>query len=239
MTRPDLDDIVTRAQCVIGLLVRTQIEEQLAVDPTRAQSWSRALERLEAWLDHECLHPTLVPEERALLGAKWGAWSLDDVSTAAWRIEGLATLFYALGRLPRPDDFVEPVVPDGVYVTPSLLPPRAEIESGAVLRPSEELELFRRVAGVWRWRARTELLHRRGASPTTGEPYQAMVQRAAERAGAANLVSVVTGDFAVEGRPFADISETALRTLASVALERGRAIDWLCGRAPWDAPSEL
>lgn len=239
MDRPDLDAVLSRALCVLGLLVRTQLEEQLAVDPPRAHTWTGALERLDAWLRRERLEDALVPEEQALLGVKWGGWSLADASTAAWRIEGLATLLYALSRFERPDDFGAPVDTEAVYATTSLLPARAELAAGAELQPPDELERFRRMTGIWRWRARTELLHRRGAAPTTGEPYEGMVRRAAERAAEAGLVDVVAGDFAVRGAPFASVSETTLKTLAAVALERGRAAEWLCGRAPWDAPSEL
>lgn len=239
MPPPELDDIARRAQCVLGVLVRAQIEEQLANAPDSARQWTKPLERLETWLVNERLDPLLVNEETALMRAKWGEWSRDDISAAVWRIEGLAVLLYASQRLPQVPPFTRAAISDEVFASMPFLGSTGDVLAGARLRPREEIDRLRRVAGVWRWRAKTELLHRGGVRPSTGEPFEAMVRRAAENAGKAGFVTVTDGDFDVEGAPYTALDDAELRSLAAVALERGRALDWLCGRAAWDAPAEL
>lgn len=237
---PTPADVVVRAQCVTALLVRAQIEEQLLAAPTTARAWAGALDRLEGWMKGEGLDAALVPEERALLeGRPWGDWTREEASAAAWRIEGLAVLYWALGRFDLDEPGITPVDAEQVQATTSLLPLARELVRGAALRPHAERDRLRRTTGVWRWRARTELLHRRGKGGSGGAAYADLVARAADRAAAAGLMPVGEADFLVGQKPFGDVSETELRTFASVALERGRAADWLCGKAAWDASAEL
>lgn len=239
MPPPALDDIARRSQCVLGVLVRAQIEEQLAAEPLRARSWTRTLERLETWLVNERLEPQLTPEEAALMHAKWGEWAREDVHAAIWRIESLAVLLWASSRMERLPSFGEPAVSDEVLGAIPFLRALGDVLAGARLRPMEELDRERRSAGVWRWRAKTELLHRGGVRPGNGETAEALVRRGAENAAKAGLVVVNDGDFDVGGRPYRELDDVTLRSLATVALERGRALEWLCGRAQWDAPPEL
>lgn len=239
MPPPSLDDVARRAQCVLGLLVRAQIEEQLAAAPARAREWTRTLERLETWLVNERLDPQLTPEEAALMHAKWGEWAREDMQASLWRIEGLAVLLWASSRLSALPPFSEPAPTDDVLGAMPFLRAFGDVLAGARARPFEEVDRMRRAAGVWRWRAKTELLHRGGVRPATGEPVEALVRRGAENASKAGLVLVAGGDFDVGGRPYREIDDGTLRSIATVALERGRALEWLCGRASWDAPTEL
>ena len=220
-------------------MVRGQIEEQLAQSPARAQSWAGGLEKLEKWVQDEGLTGQMVREERWLLKKSWGEWHVDEMTAVAWRIEGAAVLLHALGKMTLPHDSLHPVSSHDVQSCTSLLPPHAELLDGIRPRLTEDLEHFRKAMGIWRWRARTELQHRRGADAATGEPYEKLIERAALRAAKAGFVTEVNGDFGMHGLPFAKLSENNLRTQATVALERGRAADWLCGQASWDAPAEL
>ena len=239
MERPTSNDIIARLQSTIALMVRGQIEEQLAQNPARAQSWAGGLDRLEKWVQEEGLSPQMVREERSLLNKSWGEWNADEMTAIAWRIEGAAVLLYALGKLALPHDSLQPVASHEVQSCTSLLPPHAELLDGIRPLPPADIEHFRKAMGIWRWRARTELQHRRGADAATGEPYEKLVGRAAARAEKAGFITAVEGDFGLHGLPFAKLSENNLRTQATVALERGRAADWLCGQAGWDAPAEL
>lgn len=239
MERPTLTDIISRLQSTIALMVRGQIEEQLAQAPARAQSWASGLEKIEKWVQDENLNGYLVREERWLLNKAWGEWNADEMTAAAWRIEGAAVLFHALGRLSLAHDSLSPISAYDVQSCSSLLPPQAELLENARLRSDDDLEHYRKAMGIWRWRARTELQHRRGADSASGEPYAQLIERAANRAAKAGFVTLVDGDFGLHGTAFSKLSESSLRTQATVALERGRAADWLCGQAGWDAPPEL
>ena len=239
MPPPALDELARRAQCVLGVLVRAQIEEQLAAEPTRAREWTKTLERLETWLVNERLEPVLKREEAALMHAKWGEWAREDMQAAIWRIEGLAVLLWAQSKSERLPPFFEAAHSDDVLGSMPFLRALGDVLAGARHRPFEELDRARRMAGVWRWRGKTELLHRGGVRPATGEPTETLVRRAAENAAKAGFVVVTQGDFDVGGRPYRELDDASLRTLATVALERGRALEWLCGRASWDAPPEL
>lgn len=238
MSTADLAAVVARTQATFALVTRAQVEEQLALGPERAESWTGALDRLERFVDEEGLDPALVDEERVLLALPWGGFPPADVKAATWRIEGLAVLLFALSKLEALPAGRE-VDAEAVHAALPLFAPRSVVEAGARLRPAEELDRLRRSLGVWRWRAKTELIHRQGGAPSSGEDYEAMVARAAERAHAAGLVELVEGDLACGATPFGALSSEALRTLATVVLERGRAADWLCGKAAWDAPPVL
>lgn len=234
-------DVQRRVQCAIALLVRGQIEEHLDRAPERAQTWLGGLLRVATYLEDEELLAACTPEEKALFDAPFGAWSRTDMSAVAWRIEGLAVLLHALGRysLPRPFGASEPVDAHAVQAVSSLLPGRAELVPGEERPDADELDRLRRTMAIWRWRARSELQHRRGGAPEAGASYEEIVARAARRAAEAGLVVLRDGDLEVHGQAFARISESALFSCATVALERGRAADWLCGKAAWDAPPEL
>lgn len=239
MPPPELDEIVRRAQCVLGVLVRAQIEEQLISAPTSARDWTRTLERLETWLVNERLDPLLTGEELALMRAKWGEWAPEDISAAVWRIEGLAVLLWSASRIERLPPFFEVAPSDDVLGSMPFLRAMGDVLAGARLRSLEDIDRLRRTSGVWRWRAKTELLHRGGVRPATGEAFEVLVRRAAENAAKAGLLAMCDGDFDVGGRPYQSLDDAELRTLAAVALERGRAAQWLAGRAAWDAPAEL
>ena len=61
---------------------------------------------------------------------------------------------------------------------------------------------------------------------------------AAEKAASDGLFeSPMGGDFSVFGRPYREISGEEWSQATSIAMERHRALNWLCGYAPanrWD-----
>jgi hypothetical protein len=235
---PDLATVVARALATSVLLTRAQIEDQLARERERAPSWTSALERLEGWIASEGLDAALTDEERALLALPWGGFSADDTQAAIWRIEGLAALLFALGKLDALP-FEHEVEADAVHAALPLFATRELLTRGATLREAAELDRLRRAAGVWRWRAKTELMHRKGVAPSSGETYEAMLARAMGAGHQAGLIALCEGDLACRGGSFRELSSEALRAIATIALERGRAADWLAGRALWDARAAL
>jgi hypothetical protein len=212
--------IAARAQCVHALLVRQQIEDALAT----GRAMDGPLERLLGFLEAEDLGASLDQEEVALLRAPAGEWTDVDVREAAWRIERLAVFLWALGRVELPEHGV-PVEPDAVWAAIDLMGPTARLLEGASPRSGEAIDRQRRETGVWRWRVETELKHRAGLTPASGDPYEVMVRRAAERA--ASLVTVEDGDLVVRGARVAELSDARLHEAASAVLERDDALRWL------------
>src|SRR5439155_25688741 len=75
------------------------------------------------------------------------------VVDAVWQAEGLGTLVWALSRLELPPY-------DRAFDHDRLL---ATALDGATLRSSEEVDLARKTAKLWHWRARTSALQADGS----------------------------------------------------------------------------
>jgi hypothetical protein len=230
---------MSRAQCLVALLTRSQIEGELAGRASELKRWHGALDRLATWIGEEELAASFTDVERALFAQPVSAWAPADTSAVAWRIEALAVFMWAAGKLDTAPNAPQPMDADDVFATFPLLGARSEFLEDAAPRDDEELDRGRRAVGVWRWRARTELLHRSGATPASGDAYDEMVSRAARKAFDARLVdALVEGDFGVGQRAFSELTDTELRGLAAALLERQHALDWLCDEnADWDDES--
>jgi hypothetical protein len=234
MSGSQLSEIADRVQCLTGLLTRAQVEEQLATGADVGQ-WATVLDKLASWMERESLADKLTDDERALLTRPVGSWPDDAVVGASWRIEALAVLLWAMSRLDPLPALWAPAVADDVWSAVPLFATVDELLDGVSLRADDEVDRVRRGAGVWRWRARTELLHRAGVEPDSGEAYDVMVRRAADRAVEAGLVpNVIDGDFGTPDAALRDLDDEALRALASATLEREHAVVWLKERGDWD-----
>jgi len=150
------------------------------------------------------------------------------VVDAVWQGEGLGVLLWALGRLGLPPY-------DLAFDHDRLL---AASLDGAALRPAAEIEHARETARLWHWRARTSALQEEGALPLP-ERWQsfdqliaATVMRGHERG---LLPRPLRGDFPAFGTVYRDLSPEQRSEAESIAWERHRALNWLCGLgASWD-----
>ena len=119
----------------------------------------------------------------------------------------------------------------------------AALAASAGLRPPEELEAARSIAEMWHWRSRTRQLLEEGRPfpPMPGLPFTSWdsvvrftAPRAAERG---SIPTPIDEDFPAFGRAYRDLTADEWSQAHSIALERHRALNWLCGRAPgnrWD-----
>jgi hypothetical protein len=152
-----------------------------------------------------------------------------DVVDAVWQAEGLGTLLWSLGRLGLPPY-------DLAFDHDRLL---AVTLDGAALRPASEIEQARQTARLWHWRARTSALQEEGALPLPErwKSYDQLIGATAMRGHEQGLLPrPLRGDFPAFGTVYRELSPEQRWEARSIAWERHRALNWLCGiGASWDA----
>jgi hypothetical protein len=144
------------------------------------------------------------------------------VVDAVWQAEGLGTLLWALGlvELPpfdRPFDH-ERLLEAGV--------------AGGMLRPAEEIAQNQAAARLWHWRARTALIRAvsEPALPGSWQSYEQLVAATAMRGHERGLLPrPVRGDFPAFGTGYRELAPDQEAEALSIAYERHRALNWLCG----------
>jgi hypothetical protein len=151
-----------------------------------------------------------------------------DVVDAVWQAEGLGTLLWSLGRLGLPPY-------DLAFDHDRLL---AVTLDGAALRPTSEIEHARQTARLWHWRARTSALQEEGAVPLPErwKSFDQLIGATAMRGHEQGLLPrPLRGDFPAFGTVYRDLSPEQRWEARSIAWERHRALNWLCGiGAAWD-----
>jgi hypothetical protein len=160
---------------------------------------------------------------------------LEDAAVldAVWQAEGLGTLLWALGRLELPPY-------DLAFDYDRLL---AIALDGATLRPAGEIEHERQTARLWLWRARTSSLQAGGGVelPERWQSFDQLIAATAMRAHEQGLLPLpLRGDFPAFGTVYRELSPELRREAESIAWERHRALNWLCGlgRSWEDVPSD-
>jgi len=155
------------------------------------------------------------------------------VVDALWQAEGLGTLLWALG-LVEEEPFDQPYEPEWLVATPL---------DGAGLRPRAEIERARETARLWHWRVRTHTL-KDVPEIQVPEPWQSfdqLVATVAMRAHEQELIPPpLRGDFPAFGIGYRELSDEQQTEIRSIAFERHRALNWLCGEgATWaDTPTD-
>jgi hypothetical protein len=150
------------------------------------------------------------------------------VLDAIWQAEGLGTLLWALSRLELPPY-------DLAFDHDRLL---ATTFDGATLRPVAEVEHARQTARLWLWRARTSSLQTSGAValPERWQSFDQLIAATAMRAHEQGLLPrPLRGDFPAFGTVYRELSPAQRTEAESIAWERERALNWLCGLGTtWD-----
>ncbi len=181
----------------------------------------------------------LTKAERAFVTAPLLSLTEQQRVDASWLMEGAACLLWALG-------YLDAIPPYDTQASVELLKsgpnqPMRDLLSSATLRPEAEITRARDAAELWHWRARTRQLQEGGAPSfklPPGLTFPLIIQDAAEAGLAGGAVTaVLEGDFPAFGAPYRDASAEQYHVLTSIAMERHRAFNWLCGKAPgnrWD-----
>jgi len=183
----------------------------------RHRSQAEVLERTAA----------LREEVRAALGRL----PSDDpaVVDAVWQGEALGTLLWALHAVEHLPSYDRPFDPAEVVETAS---------GDAHVRDADELYDECETARLWHWRARTTALQAAGgvALPERYASLDQLIAATAMRGSERGLLPPpLRGDFRAYDKVYRHLSPAELAEAHSIALERHRALNWLCGRGEsWD-----
>lgn len=247
---PDAGAVMARL-----LVIKAQIETWLAAPPPDVLSdlmraWApsereafiaeyrRLAGDLEPALKDGGLWDAMTPGERAFIRAVPPEVSHRTYVDVSWLMESADCLLWSLGlidRLPAYDtqadvEHLARVPADSARV----------LVSSARLRPMEAISRARDIAELWHWRARTRQLQESGEPVRLpeGMTLTRIVQITAEQAASDGLFDAPLGnDFPAFGRPYRDLSPDEWSQAMSIAVERHRAFNWICGYAPgnrWD-----
>jgi hypothetical protein len=187
-----------------------------------------------AWVK-SALYDSMTDEEKAANEDGRGEMPEQSFLDCFWSAEGLGVLLWALGKEEmRPWDASFPPQGDlltngGLYQDPAVFAAEAR------LRPASELDSMRTIAEIWNWRARTERLIRGGKTRAQYDLRAISTDSANRGYGEGLLPPPINDDFPVYGVGYRDVDERQQIELASIAQERHRALNWLCGYGEsWD-----
>jgi antitoxin component of RelBE/YafQ-DinJ toxin-antitoxin module len=216
----------------------TASERQVLLDELQARRHEsvRTLQQSGLW-------ELMSSAERAFLTISPEAVSEQAQRDVSWLMEGAECLLWALGHV----DALPPYDTQAEIDHLKRLPAGSvrDAQRSATLRDLKALSAARDVAELWHWRSRTRQLIE-NASPVTaprGMSLSDVVRLAAEQAASrGDIPAAVEEDFPVFGRSYARASAEQWAQATSIAQERHRALNWLCGYAPrnrWhDTPTD-
>jgi hypothetical protein len=113
--------------------------------------------------------------------------------------------------------------------------PEAILTGGHKLRASELIQKQRELAELWHWRSRTRRLQEEGRMPAElpgGMTMERILQLTSQKAADEGLIPPpIDGDFPAFGKAYRNLTPTESSIASSIAVERHRAFNWLCGYA--------
>jgi len=249
---PDAADVMKRAIILKCLIVRA-----LAVPPDEFLQECRAQWSEEEWNSFVSAERSLAAENVRRLHDErlWGQMDADernfmeapltDVTPqaridASWLAEGAMCLLWALG-------FVAEILPYDRQAEVELTntvpkEPVLVLVKKAELRSAGLIEKQRSVAELWHWRARTRQLQESGqvTNVLAGKYTVSEVLQISSRTASDNgdCPPPIDGDFPAFGKAYRDLTKQEFSAAMSIAMERHRAFNWLCGYAPGNRWSE-
>ena len=218
---PSAERVAARALALSALTARAMLERE-----ARTSAVDETYERLVDWARAAGAEAEMEPEEREILRTPLGQLHGQRHVDAAWRLEGLAVLAWALGRFELPPhdrvvDVGELLTSMGVLDTDAA----AELLAAPPLRPREEIATLRNRLFALHWRLRDFSIR----------PRVMDFASFAETAwfGPLDLggLSLVDGDLGVNGVRIDRAPRDAFSTAMSIARERHQAANWL-----WEGP---
>ena len=191
-----------------------------------AQMFMEKVNHLKAaglWLDVE-------ENERRFLQSGIDQMSAQQRIDASWLAESIACLFWALEIIPELPRYDQEANHELVNALPAT--PIKDLIKQAHLRPKEEIKKQRNISELWHWRARTRRLQEEEHSFQLPNGYtieQVIELAALKGAESGDLPHPIGSDFPAMGKPYRDISIEEFAIMTSIAQERHKALNWLCG----------
>lgn len=152
--------------------------------------------------------------------------SEDQLVDASWLSESAACLLWALEYIPELPPYDTRVEAESMKVN---------VRKKPVLRQLDAIKRQRDIAELWHWRARTRQLKEMGKPDViaSGMTIDRVLQLASEKAAGDGIFPApIDNDFPAFNKAYRDLSGEEYSLANSIALERHRAFNWLCGLAP-------
>jgi hypothetical protein len=218
---PTAERVARRAAALAAVTGRAVVEREARGGAADADAM---LARVRGWADALALADELEPAERDLLAAPPGSLPVQAFVDAMWRIEGLAVLGWAVGRLPPPR-YDETVNIDAVWGPLGFPNPAAARGwlAAPTLRPADELEAYRKQVLAFHWRLRDFRYVR-----AERMDFRAFAGRAWFGPFDVTAFDLIDDELAIAGERLDRASADAVGTALSIAHERHLAINWLC-----------
>jgi hypothetical protein len=190
----------------------TKVHNQFA---TRIQQ----LQKTELWDEME-------ESERMFMEADALEISEQELIDAGWLAEAAACLLWALEYIPE-------LPPYDKRADTELM--KIEFNKRPTMRQLESIKKQRDLAELWHWRARTRQLQETvgpdgGAQVLTVDKILRITSEKAAESGV--FLAPIGDDFPAFDKAYRDLSAEEYSHANSIAMERHRAFNWLCGYAP-------
>jgi hypothetical protein len=196
-------------------------------------------ERQIVYLRTSGLWPLMTPAEQEFAEVTFQDTTPQQRADALWSAESAGVLMWAL-------DLIASMPPYDAQFDLALLKlfPQEGAPSlvdGAALRPQADVAKARDVAELWHWRARTTQLQKEhgGSYRVEDLTLDDIVRAAAQQAHAnGDIPRPIGDDFPAHAKAYKNLSDVEWSQMMSIAVERHKALNWLCGFAPgnlWDA----
>jgi hypothetical protein len=182
------------------------------------------LHELHEWLEALDIADEMEAEEKRILYTEEGGLGERDTLNSVWSLEALVVLAWALelAELPAYDRLVET---DDLLRALSLcnVPESKDKLARAKLRPVEELDRYNEQIFAYDWRM---VDYRVRPQAVDYASVQVM-------SGGFDLswAKLIDGDLALQGTPIHQADQDLVGAMNSLAMERHRASNWLCGYA--------
>ena len=205
-----------------------QERSRFAIDT--AQVFMRDIDNLKAaglWRDVE-------EDERRFLEAGIDQISPQQRIDASWLAESIVCLLWALHIVPELPLYDQEASHEEVKMLPAIS--IKDLIKQARIRSPKDIKKQRDIAELWHWRARTRMLQEEGqlrGRLLGGQTIEQIIEFSASK-GAENgdLPRPIGADFPAMGKPYRDLSFEEFAMVTSIAQERHKAFNWLCGLSP-------
>ncbi|MFZ1937984.1 MAG: DUF4272 domain-containing protein [Terracidiphilus sp.] len=248
-TRPDASAAMQRAILLSNVFLKalatpppellakfTKEEDRAKLAQGCQQLFDKQIEKIRA----TGLWDLLEDREREFMEAGIFETTMQHRIDASWLAESIMCLFWALGRRDQIPPYDQEVDPRSNWFVKD--EKAREMISTATVRQGEEIEKQRDLAELWHWRCRTHMLlttKKITVALPNGTPMSEIIRVTAGQAAKDGVFpQSISGDFPVFGKPYREVSEEQLSLLTSIAMERHKALNSLCGYAPGNRWSE-